>query len=134
MGERGFFYSVIPEPEVEDLKQGLLIYACCILKCRKMAKNNKEFRSDLSEDFHAMREESKRVKKLMRDDRVKSIYAHIVDLQEDGIESFKLNDYQYRFVKNGHKVDYFPTSGKYHDITLNKRGTIPAFKLITLFV
>ena len=36
MGGRGVLYSVIPELKVEDLKQGLLVYANCVLKCRKM--------------------------------------------------------------------------------------------------
>jgi hypothetical protein len=98
-----------------------------------MSKKNENYQSEDSEYFHQMREKSRKVKKQMRDDRTKSIYAHIVDLEEAGIEVFKLNDYQYRFVKEGHKIDYYPTSGKYHDITLNKRGMIPAFKLITLF-
>ena len=98
-----------------------------------MAKNDENSRSEDSEYFHQMRERQQKVNKQMREDRVKSIFAHIIDLKEAGIESFKLNDYQYRFVKDGHKIDYYPTSGKYHDITLNKRGTIPAFKLITLF-
>lgn len=84
-------------------------------------------------DFIGLKKRNDKVKKQMRDDRVNSIYAHIIDLKEAGIESFKLNEYQYRFVKDNHRIDYFPTSGKYHDITLNKRGTIAAFKLITLF-
>lgn len=64
---------------------------------------------------------------------VDGLYHNNQKLKDAGRESFKLNEYQYRFVKEGHRIDYYPTSGKYHDISLNKRGMIPAFKLITLF-
>jgi hypothetical protein len=90
----------------------LRIYGNCALKFRKM---------------------SKITNKTMRDDRVKSIYNHLVDLEENGIEVFKLTPYQYRFVKENHRIDYYPTSGKYFDITLNKWGTLPAYKINTLF-
>ena len=99
-----------------------------------MSKSYEDSRSEDSEYFHQMRERKRKVNQQMRDDRTKSIYAHIVDLEEAGVEVFKLNDYQYRFVKEGHRIDYFPTSGKYHDITLKKWGNIPAFKLIALFI
>jgi hypothetical protein len=99
-----------------------------------MSKKNKKFdENETTEMYREFHQRQRKVKKQMRDDRTKSIYAHIVDLEEAGIEVFKLNDYQYRFVKDGHRIDYFPTSGKYHDITINKWGIIPAFKLITLF-
>jgi hypothetical protein len=71
--------------------------------------------------------------KRMRDERLKSIYNHIVDWTEQDIEMFEINKYQFRFVKGEHRIDYYPTSGKYFDLNLKKWGTIPAFKLITLF-
>ena len=71
--------------------------------------------------------------KLMRDDRVKSIYGHIVEFHELGIEIFKISPYQYRFVKENHRIDYFPTSSKYHDLNLGKWGYSPAFKIKELF-
>jgi hypothetical protein len=98
-----------------------------------MSKKDDNYLSETIEDFKALREYNRKVKKQMRDDRVKSIYVHLIDLEENGVEVFKINDYQYRFVKGVQRIDYFPTSGKYHDITLNKWGMIPAFKLITLF-
>jgi hypothetical protein len=73
-------------------------------------------------------------KRHIRDDRVKSIYNHLVDWEEKGIEIFKLNDYQYRFIQGHHQIDYYPTSGKYFDITLKKWGTSLAYKIIDLFV
>jgi len=72
-------------------------------------------------------------KKQIRDDRIKSIYNHLIDWTEKDIEIFKLTQYQYRFIKGNHKIDYYPTSGKYFDITNKKWGNIPAYKLITLF-
>ena len=84
-------------------------------------------------DFIALKKHNDKIKKQMREDRTKSIYIHVIDLKEAGIDSFKLTDYHFRFVKGVHRIDYFPTSGKYHDITLKKRGTIPAFKINTLF-
>lgn len=70
---------------------------------------------------------------IIRNDRVKSIYNHLIDFTEEGIEIFKLTPYQYRFIKGFHKIDYFPTSGKYFDISLQKRGIIHAYKINTLF-
>lgn len=68
-----------------------------------------------------------------RDDRVKSIYNHLIDWEEIGIKVFKLTPFQYRFIKDEHRIDYYPTSGSYFDITLRKRGSLPAFKINTLF-
>ena len=72
-------------------------------------------------------------KKLIREDRIKSIYAHLIDWTEKDVEIFKLNPYQYRFIQRDHIIDYFPTSGKYHDLNLNKWGFSHVFKLIELF-
>jgi hypothetical protein len=69
----------------------------------------------------------------IRDDRVKSIYNHLIGWEELGVEIFKLTDYQYRFVLGQHEIDYYPTSGKYFDITLRRWGTSPAYKVIDLF-
>ena len=71
--------------------------------------------------------------KIIRDDRIKSIYGHLVEFKEIGIEIFKLTQYQYRFIKENHRIDYYPTSGKYHDINLNKWGYTEAFKIKDLF-
>ena len=73
--------------------------------------------------------------KRIRDDRIKSFYNHLVDWKEKGIEIFKISDYQYRLIQvdTNHRIDYFPTSGKYHDISLDKWGRCMAFKIIDLF-
>jgi hypothetical protein len=71
--------------------------------------------------------------KRIRDDRVKSIYNHLIDWEEKGVEIFKLTDYQYRFIKGDHQIDFYPTSGKYFDITCKKWGTTLAYKIIDLF-
>jgi hypothetical protein len=75
----------------------------------------------------------KNLNKQSRDDRAKSIYNHLVDWEEVGIKVFKLNHSHYRFVKDEHRIDYYPASGKYFDITLRKWGSLPAFKMNTLF-
>jgi len=71
----------------------------------------------------------------IRADRVKSIYNHLVDWEEMGIEIFQLSKYQYRFIRleDDHRIDYYPTSGKYYDISLKKWGKSPAYKIIELF-
>lgn len=76
---------------------------------------------------------SSKTNKRIRDDRVKSIYNHLVDWEELGVEIFKINDYQYRFVYGHHQIDYFPTSGKYHDLSRDKWGRSLAYKIIDLF-
>jgi hypothetical protein len=73
------------------------------------------------------------LKRHNRDDRVKSIYNHLIDWEEIGIKVFKLTPFRYRFRKDEHIIDYYPTSGNYFDITLRKRGSLPAFKINTLF-
>lgn len=98
-----------------------------------MSKNDNDYLSEAINDFQEMRMHSKKIRKQERDDRTKSIYNHLVDFKEAGIDSYKLTDYQYRFIKEGHRIDYYPTSGKYFDITLNKWGKIPANKIISLF-
>jgi hypothetical protein len=72
-------------------------------------------------------------KNLIRDDRVKSIYNHLVEWEELGVEIFKLSDTQYRLIKGDFKVEYYPVSSKYHIHHLNKWGQCPAYKLIELF-
>jgi hypothetical protein len=71
--------------------------------------------------------------KMKRNDRLKSIYNHLIDWSEKGIEVIKLTDYQYRFTHGDHEIDYYPTSGKYHDITLRHWGETYAYKIIDLF-
>jgi hypothetical protein len=73
------------------------------------------------------------VKNRIRDDRVKSIYNHLVDWEELGVEIFKVSDTQYRLIKGLFRVDYYPKSSKYHINHLNKWGMCPAYKLIDLF-
>lgn len=75
----------------------------------------------------------KRPNEIIRDERIKMIFAESILWKENEIEIFKLNSFQYRFVQNGHIVDYYPTSGKYHDITIQERGYCPTNKIITLF-
>ncbi len=70
---------------------------------------------------------------IIRNDRVKMIYSLSILWKEHGIEIFKLTSFQYRFIKKDHKVDYYPTSGKYFDITLQERGFCPTQQIISLF-
>jgi hypothetical protein len=98
-----------------------------------MSKNKDYQPNEETEMWKQIHRKQQATKKIIREDRTKSIYAHIIDLEEAGIEVFKLTSYQYRFIQGEHRIDYYPTSGKYFDINLKKWGNIPAFKLITLF-
>lgn len=122
----------IPEPEVEDLELRFKKISGFRKLCNKMSKKQIT-ENETTEMWREIHNRQQATKKLIRNDRVKSIYNHLIDWTENDIEIFKLTDYQYRFVKGNHRIDYYPTSGKYFDITLNKRGTIPAYKIITLF-
>ena len=70
---------------------------------------------------------------IIRNDRVKMIYSESILWKEEGIEVFEITPYQFRFIKENHIVDYYPTSGKYFDITIQERGFCPTQQIISLF-
>jgi hypothetical protein len=74
---------------------------------------------------------SKTVKNLISNERLNNL--HIEDIERVGVEVFKINHYQYRFIKGRRRIDYYITSGKYCDLNLKKWDSIPANKFITLF-
>lgn len=71
--------------------------------------------------------------KIIRNDRVKTISSHFDDLKKDGVRIQLLTPYQYRFTKGKHKIDYYPTSGKYFDISLQRWDSIPADQIMNIF-
>jgi hypothetical protein len=71
--------------------------------------------------------------KKIREDRVKTMFGLIFELKEADIEVFELTPYQYRLVKGNHRIDYYPTSGKYCDLNKNEWRFCPAHKLVSLF-
>ena len=64
---------------------------------------------------------------------MKAIYGHLMDWEDMGIRIYMLTEYQYRFIKDKHIIDYYPTSGKYHDVTFRYWGRCYAFKINKLF-
>ena len=64
---------------------------------------------------------SKATRDKMRNTRMGEIDK--VNWRELGIEKFQVNEYQLRFVKGKVRFDYYPTSGKYFDISTGHWGT-----------
>ena len=71
--------------------------------------------------------------KIIRNQRIAQFDPNSDKWQKLGIEIFQLTPYQYRFSWNGVQIDYFPTSGKYHNITKDERGICPAYGILKLF-
>jgi len=61
------------------------------------------------------------------------IESFLNDWVNQGVELIKLTAYHYRFCKGYYKIDYFPTSGKYHDLQQNTWGLISPAEKINLF-
>jgi len=76
---------------------------------------------------------SNETNKIIREKRINDLDIKGDNWQNLGVEIFTLTEYQYRFTQQNHVIDYYPTSGKYHDITTNKHGQIPAYDFYKLF-
>lgn len=73
-------------------------------------------------------------KKKIREERVATLYANFKQWELEGVELFQISEYQYRLIRDGHGIDYYPTSGKYFDNKFNKWGyTTPASIIYLLF-
>lgn len=59
--------------------------------------------------------------------------GHLTEWMGMGILVMRLTPYQYRFFKDKQKIDYYPVSSRYHDITHNIRGFIEADDVYKLF-
>jgi hypothetical protein len=73
------------------------------------------------------------IKRRIRNERVDTLQGWIKLWRDEGVEMFKINEYQYRIVREGHALDYYPTSGKYFDNQKNKWGFVSVPKIIDLF-
>lgn len=76
---------------------------------------------------------SLKVKKKIREERTNTMLGLVFELKEAGIEVFELTPYQYRLIQGNKRIDYFPTSGKYHDLNTNEWRFCPAHKIVSLF-
>ena len=74
-----------------------------------------------------------KTKDIVKNGRLKELAIESAQWRTIGVEIFKIEDFQYRFVKNGREIDYFPISGKFHNVKDNVWGTIPAYNFINLF-
>lgn len=51
-----------------------------------------------------------------------------------GLKIEKRTEYHFSlYDQSGYRVDYFPTSGKYHDVEQNKRGRVSADRILSIF-
>ena len=73
------------------------------------------------------------IKKRIRTERIGILLKCASEWREEGVEVFKINEYQYRVIREGHAIDYYPTSGKYFDNLKNKWGYTTPLSLIDLF-
>lgn len=74
-----------------------------------------------------------KTKDIIKNSRLSELSLDSDIWKKRGVEIFKIEDFQYRFIKAGKEIDYFPISGKYHDVKQNIWGTIPAYSLYELF-
>lgn len=74
-----------------------------------------------------------KTKDIIRNGRLKELDIRSEIWRKRGVEIFIIEAYQYRFVKNGKEIDYFPISGKYHEVKANKWGSVPAYDFYKLF-
>ena len=68
------------------------------------------------------------------DERMRRINIDDPSWKKHGIEIFQIKPYQYRFIRGGLMVDYYPQSGKYFDITHKIWGACPAYDVIKLLL
>jgi hypothetical protein len=76
---------------------------------------------------------SKATRTLVRNKRIKTFNPDSEDWKKIGVEIFRITPWQFRLQRGLFKIDYYPTSGKFFDISAKKWGTIPAFDLFKLF-
>jgi len=76
---------------------------------------------------------SSKINALIRNERIKEFNPESAIWKKLNVEIFLINKYQYRFIKEDKKIDYFPTSGRYHNINTNEWGTVPAYGVQELF-
>ena len=74
---------------------------------------------------------SKATKTNIRNTRIGNIAT--MDWSHLGIEIFQINAYQLRFVQKNHKIDYYPTSGRYFDINKEEWGQCGVSEIALLF-
>ena len=72
------------------------------------------------------------IKKKIRTERVDVLYKQIAQWEQEGVEIFKINEYQYRIIRADHAIDFYPTSGKYYDTRKNKWGYTSVVNIIYL--
>lgn len=74
-----------------------------------------------------------KTKDIVRNSRLNELSIESDMWKSLNVEIFKIADFQYRFVQGGKEIDYFPISGKYHNVKKNIWGSIPAYNFIMLF-
>ena len=75
----------------------------------------------------------KNQKNIIRETRINDLNINCSRWNTLGVKIAALTEYQYRFTQKGHVIDYYPTSGKYFDITKNNWGEMPAYDFYKLF-
>ena len=96
-------------------------------------KHKQEEPNEITEMWKEHRKHVQSTKAKFRTDRTNTIFGQIFELKEAGVEVFELTPYQYRLVQGNHKIDYYPTSGKYFDLNKKEWRFCPAHKILTLF-
>lgn len=76
---------------------------------------------------------SKAIKNIIKNKRLSIINECMPTWSNLGIEMFKINDYQYRFIKGREMIDYYITSTRYCKISGNIWGSCIPEKIIELF-
>lgn len=74
-----------------------------------------------------------KIKDIVRNSRLRELDLESDKWKSMGIEIFKIESFQYRFIQHGKEIDYFPISGKFHIVKENRWGSIPAYDFHKLF-